>query len=715
MRLNEIGFCQAIQYEGGPKTATQWGVEKVDGYFCPLGGKKVVVVSGHLKGYAQEVSFIDIKCSWLIAVLKIISYCTLIFPLIALVAKAWLRSEERIVSSAERKVAQEALKAKQLEKQQQDKERLQQHQRGQALSQATAAIKIQTVCRGHLARKKLQLGKLELEQNRQAATTIQAAYKGYVAKKKLTVLKAQRQQELKLQEGAATTIQAAYKGYVAKKKLAALKAERQQKLELQEHAATTIQTTCKEHLAKKKLAVLKAEQRLGSEKAAMTIQSTCKGYLAKKKVRREYGLLTPQLVVDARSYIDNRSFDKLPVAYGAKARVYFPENLPIILKQLHFDKSARERFNQMQQGRQLCQKNNYRHLVIPDAWLCGSFVIETRIPIKSRSNEEQIGFDIGMYIENRDRFTNAIKEFVGFLCQSTLSDITGNVRNFYQFLDKTTPIGRYDNLLLHLEKAQGKIGLIDLEEFSPQCHRRDVDSDWCYFRCRDAVCLFPHHLEEILSVAKTFYPAIETEFREALTRVRDRSLERFKLVYHRHIEFFKENAITLKHPEEIPKLTEECQERLKESIAKYVQELHVGKAKELYGDDDSIYIKGRLGVTPEESIKQSKEITPKIIGHIMGFISNCASCAVGPTGSVSSLTELVSIRKLYMGAQSQDYRDLLEAISSELPLLKIAKQIDRDTLAKLLMTKIFEKLVEANIICYFKEGLGERSSICIFY
>lgn len=92
--MNKISFFTAVCYEYKPQSIKKFLLEKVDGYFY-LGGKKAqVIISEDLdqNQKARKVVFVDNKVSMLSTALKIASYCTIIVPLIMLVAKAILRS-----------------------------------------------------------------------------------------------------------------------------------------------------------------------------------------------------------------------------------------------------------------------------------------------------------------------------------------------------------------------------------------------------------------------------------------------------------------------------------------------------------------------------------------------------------------------------------------------------------------------------------------------
>jgi hypothetical protein len=342
--------------------------------------------------------------------------------------------------------------------------------------------------------------------------------------------------------------------------------------------------------------------------AAIKIQSSWRGHLARIKVEKaRMYLLSYALLVKAKPYVDDPSNLKdVPLAYSGKTRVYLPTELPIVLKQSG-SPANQKRFDQMRQGRDICERSGYQRLVIPKARVYGDFIVESRLPITMHGTKEQIG----LYIDNRERFAVVVQEFTGFLCQSRFHDITGFTRDPYGTLSET-PLGRYDNVALYLEEDQGKIGLIDLECFEPGCIR--MQKGLCFLKCRDAVHLFPYHLDEIMSVAKRFDPDIES-YRGILERERAGALKRFKLAYEDHLEFIRKKGIRFEDPISFEKLGIARVEQLKKVIE-----------EELRKENEDIGFRGCLGEKPDETlISFNEKAFPKILDavyQLMGVLHN---------------------------------------------------------------------------------------------
>lgn len=83
---NQISFFTPV----GFGSQSQPFSEKIDNYFH-LGGKKAYVIPGHVEQGSEGVVLTQGQSSFLTTVLKIVSYFTLIIPVLMLIAKAALR------------------------------------------------------------------------------------------------------------------------------------------------------------------------------------------------------------------------------------------------------------------------------------------------------------------------------------------------------------------------------------------------------------------------------------------------------------------------------------------------------------------------------------------------------------------------------------------------------------------------------------------------
>jgi hypothetical protein len=255
--------------------------------------------------------------------------------------------------------------------------------------------------------------------------------------------------------------------------------------------------------------ILQPTQILSKEQsiAATKLQSIVRRRRAQDKetvLKRTY--LPPAQMEEAKSRC-NGSWTKEDRALNGKSTVYLPKESSYVYKRINAD-MAENRLMSMEQAHEICERSGYQDLVVPQARGYGEFLIEKKLPFEQNSYTH-----MKLYAKNHEKFDNAVTEFMGFLCQSYLSDI----------IDERG-LGRYDNVPLYIEDGRGKIGLIDLEQFYPVVGEVE---DWLFVRCQDAVRLFPYHLDQIMEVAKKIDPAIEKE-RDQLIVERDRQLKMFK-------------------------------------------------------------------------------------------------------------------------------------------------------------------------------------------
>lgn len=456
-------------------------------------------------------------------------------------------------------------------------------------------------------------------------------------------------------------------------------------------------------LTLKKLQSEKPEEQKSA--AAIKIQSIWRGHSARVKAEKaRKQLLNYVLLEKAKPYVDipsNRQ--NLPRASSGKTPVYLPKELPIVLKQSGSPKNQK-RFDQMKQGRDICEKSGYENLVIPQARVYGNFIIESRLPITMHGTKEQIG----LYIENREQFTIAVKEFTGFLYQSCYNDITGNYgTDPYCTLSKS-PIGRYDNIALYLENGEGKVGLIDLERFSPGCNK--LQKNWSFSRCRDAIRLFPYHIDEILSVAKNFDPDIEN-YRKDIEIERDEVLKRFKLVYEDHLYFIIEKGITIKDPGKF--------ENLELNRKKDIQGLIERELRKL----NQNYFKGILGEDSDKTLARFNEKGfPQILDATCAFINTLLEMNLEKAGGKSAITsrvKLLAVRSLHFELSNYLYNNPFEE-SIEMFVFKdssvLFSNFQKENLVLTMLDIILKELERGREIAYYNPqfGYGGYAKPCIF-
>lgn len=456
-------------------------------------------------------------------------------------------------------------------------------------------------------------------------------------------------------------------------------------------AALKIQSVYRVHISRKQLKNLKNQ-------SALKIQKIWRGDFSRSIMH----LLKYEHLDKAKFYIDTPAkLQDLPRASSGKTPVYLPKELPIVLKQSGYPQN-RERFIKMKQGHTICKRSGYKHLIIPQARLYKNFIVESRLPIMMHGTKEQMG----LYVEHRDLFTEPVKEFTGFLCQSLFSDLTSEGRNPYGIFSKS-PVGRYDNISLYLEKECGKIGLVDLEEFAPERYKQNI---WVFGRCVDAVHLFPYHFNEILNVAESFDPSIKIN-RKDLEIERDEGLKRFKLAYENHKEFIKEKGISLDNPLEFKKIEFARKMQFKDVIVKELDK----------ANKDHIL---NLGDEFDKTVTHFNEkALLLILDAALMIINNLLEVNLKEAGGKESITsspKLLSVRTLiYSSYYGGEYYDLFtECTKDILPFLEMLKvgKFHKNFLISSIFDAVFKEFENGKEIAYFTPefGYGTPPARCIF-
>jgi phage anti-repressor protein len=257
---------------------------------------------------------------------------------------------------------------------------------------------------------------------------------------------------------------------------------------------------------------------------------------------------------------------------------------------------------------------------------------------------------MGRYLENRDAFTNAVKEFTAFVCQNTIGDlikIGGKIP--FNFLNLDT-IPRFDNLGFILEstneKTVGKIALVDLDEFSSRPGGLSG--------VENAIHFFPYHIDEIIEVARRFIPDID-RYRSTLERIRNDALVFYHGLYVDHATFLKSKGITTANSNALAQISSERKVEREEFIfselLKILRKPFQKKMVTFNVHEDS-----------EELRQKLKNIAPVVLTSIESFISQQLE-----SKSPMTSEELVSARQIhfYLGYYNPT-KEMVNAIISEL-------------------------------------------------
>jgi hypothetical protein len=252
------------------------------------------------------------------------------------------------------------------------------------------------------------------------------------------------------------------------------------------------------------------------------------------QVRKHY--ISPDIYAKSARYLKQTpKLEHLPRAATGTDPVYFPEGLPVVFK-VSNRKKCIARFLTMQAIRSVFLKNNYKYLVIPEAHPYKELLIEKRLPITELTHKEQIG----LYYENKEKFSLAAKEFTGLLCQMTYPDILTSSHPYQKDLD--IPLGRYDNIPFFLSEGIGKIGLVDSEKV--EIRSGMLTKEDALAVARTAISLFPYHFDEVFSVLMEYNHEIAPYLNE-LQDYHTQVLKVFNSVYADHRRFVQEKHIGL--------------------------------------------------------------------------------------------------------------------------------------------------------------------------
>lgn len=86
-----VNFFTTVSFGNQHRSNSQSLLETVDSYFY-LRGEKAYVVPGHLQQESEGTVLVENSSPFLITALKVFSYCTIVIPIVMLIAKAILRS-----------------------------------------------------------------------------------------------------------------------------------------------------------------------------------------------------------------------------------------------------------------------------------------------------------------------------------------------------------------------------------------------------------------------------------------------------------------------------------------------------------------------------------------------------------------------------------------------------------------------------------------------
>lgn len=263
--------------------------------------------------------------------------------------------------------------------------------------------------------------------------------------------------------------------------------------------------------------------------AIIKLQCLWRGY----RVRRNF--LSRNLYLLAKKEIDQcPNITAFPKAASGITHVYLSPTLPVVFKALGMQRNT-NRFFTMWEAKDICIRSGYKHLLIPASHPYKEYNIEDKLPVHDVKQREQTA----LYDENHRKFTQAAREFTGFLCQGIFEDIVTDTHPYQREIK--IPLGRCDNLPFLFNGDNGVVALIDLGGY--EVRKEKLSLDQALECAKTAIYIFPHHFEEIFKEIVAFCPEA-SKARLHLQEICEQTLIRFKDIYQAHRQFIQQKMLS---------------------------------------------------------------------------------------------------------------------------------------------------------------------------
>jgi len=450
-------------------------------------------------------------------------------------------------------------------------------------------------------------------------------------------------------------------------------------------AAITIQTQCRGYL----------ERRLAEKlKAVVEIQTFWRCHLAQRQV--EERLLPRALFKKAVKFADQLS--SLSKAGHGNTPVYYLPGIPVVIKQCGSSKTV-EQLAEMNLAREICKEKGFTHIVVPLARIDRDLLFVERIFYSSRTKVQ-----VGFYMKNSSHLTLAVKEFASLYFSTTIPDLVDlqSSHNPYKSLCDPPlryPLCRYDNLAMYLHKGVGKIGLVDLQGFTPEVSH----SQALYFvKCQHLVGMFPMHLHEIFTLATQLDKNIEKRW-PSLLRQKEKTLICFNEIYTKHWEFIQRANITLEDPVQFkpfsPALLDKLRNYLQEKLR---EEIENGPYAHCLGRDADLVLK-----------KFNSISFPSIAKRVYDMIATALMQQAKYRGNIESFEELLGIRTLIFSLSQEVVK--MQKMISLLHMFNISEEKKANFL-KAIVFLLLNGLMKFDVVAlyYPKFGFSPKQMHCLF-
>ena len=368
---------------------------------------------------------------------------------------------------------------------------------------------------------------------------------------------------------------------------------------------------------------------------------------------------------------------------GCTGKLHFPPDLPFVF---NFTITELEKIKRAQR---ICTENDYVNVSIPDAVACGGVVVETRLPLNF-----EIKLIVGIYIENAEKFDNAVSEFIKLFCKMGLFK-NPFALSYDPYANISPSIGRYDHvtpyLINVLGETKGFIGIVNLKKMFPVPDRTDY-----YFVCLEAIRLFPLHFDIIMDVVESVYPGIKND-RARLENERKGVLDFFKTIYMDHLDFVKAKQITFENPYAFSVIDGPRVSEIRDAILDRVI-------------DQQNYFLKNLKDRSRKPGKSFEKVFPKILDAITRFFSQLLEKQVRQNEPHISYAQLLQSRTLVI--ENKDLKELkaevfnvLSKVNVKLSDTGLSEEI-KEGIASSFIFAIFKELAKGKEIAYYNPDFG---------
>lgn len=383
----------------------------------------------------------------------------------------------------------------------------------------------------------------------------------------------------------------------------------------------------------------------------------------------------------------------LPLALNGQSTVYMPADVQVVIKECK--SSPINRLMRMELAQELCTKKRYQHLVVPKARVYSGYIAEERLPVEYETIKEQVG----LYIECHKGFTPAVREFADFLFQSIMTDIAGNTDHVYDTLANCAS-ARFDNVLPYQHAGVFKIGLVDLEDYQqePVVSQREA----CVEKCKQLLCLFPLHFDDILQIAQSYDPQI-LELAGELDEIRKAALQWFDLIHIKHRDFLEKKKLAdLFDPLAIEPVGSKSSQRIQRDLSVLLK---------MESEQSEVI----LGANPEEKLRLFAEALPVILERVVAELSMHIKNQYVPSNDpLYAKINLLRARS-FLYQKDACWMEILEQkIAAELTMLSFSDECQKTRIVQSMVDCILGILAEEKHIVWYGQTLknGFKSIFC---